>query len=82
MPGRRASLFFSLLAGAVAGGGYPIIDLALACRKPVSEACVWGKAYFSLNLGLSLFFLGGAGAGLMYALLAWHRKRKGKTDAV
>ena len=81
MPSRRRALFVSLLAGLVGGIGYPCVDLALACRIPASEACVWGKAYLALNLGLSLFLLGGASAGLVYAWLNSRRKRKGGSDA-
>lgn len=81
MPSRRRALFVSLLAGLVVGVGYPCVDLALACRSPMSEACVWGKAYFPLTLGLSLVFLGGAGAGLVYAWLNSRRKHKGGSDA-
>jgi hypothetical protein len=82
MPSRRAALFGSLLVGVVVGVGYPCIDLVLACRVPASEACVWGKAYFPLSLGLSLVLLGGTSAGLVYAWLAWHRKHRGQNDAV
>ena len=82
MLSRRAALLWSLLVGLVVGGGYPCIDLVVACRIPASEACVWGKAYFPLSLGLSLVLLGGISAGLAYAWLAWRRKHKGGNDAV
>lgn len=73
---RRASLLIALSAGLLAGIAYPFVDLALACRVPDSEACVWGKAYLPLTLGLSVVIVGGAVAGLVYAALAWQRRRR------
>lgn len=81
MPSRRRVLLLSLLAGLLAGVGYPCVDLAWACRVPTSEACVWGKAYLPLTLGLSLVLLGGATAGVVYAWLNSRRKHKGGSDA-
>jgi hypothetical protein len=77
---RRTAILWSLLFGIVVGGGYPCIDLVVACRVPASEACVWGKAYFPLSLGLSLVLLGGVSAGLLYAWLSWRDTRKGRGD--
>lgn len=78
---RRSSILIALASGLAVGLGYPYIDLAAACRVPDSEACVWGKAYFPLTLGLSLVLLGGTTAGLVYAALSWRRKNKGGDDA-
>ena len=64
-----SSLFIALGIGLLVGVGYPIVDVGLACRIPISEACVWGKAYFPLTLGVSVVLLGGLTAGLAYALL-------------
>lgn len=71
----------AVLAGLVAGVGYPFVDVALACRVPASEACVWGKAYFPLTLGLSVVMVGGGVAGLVYAGLTWFRRRKSNDAA-
>jgi hypothetical protein len=71
---RRASLLAALSIGLVVGIGYPFVDLALACRAPASEACVWGKAYFPLTLGASVLLLGGGVTGLLYAVLPSRRK--------
>jgi hypothetical protein len=73
---RIASLLLALCAGAAIGVGYPYVEIALACREPASEACVWGKAYFSLTLTVSLVLLGPVAAGVVYALLAWLRRRR------
>lgn len=76
----RASLLVAIAAGLLAGIGYPSLDLALACRAPASEACVWAKAYFPLTLGLSLVLLGCVVAGLTYAALSYWRKKRRRRD--
>jgi hypothetical protein len=78
----RAALLTALFIGALIGIGYPFLDVALACRVPDSEACVWGKAYFPLTLTISVVVLGGVAAGLVYAVLIWSRSRQGDDDAV
>jgi hypothetical protein len=70
---RRSSLLIALAAGAAAGVAYPFIDLWLSCGVPDSEACVWGKAYFSLTLGVSIVLLGGITTGILYAVLLRRR---------
>lgn len=72
---RRTSL---LNARAAAGIAYLLIDLALACRTPMSEACVWGKP---LTLGVSLLIVGGIVTVLTYVLLARNRHRDPKHDS-
>jgi hypothetical protein len=78
---RRGALLIALLTGAVVGIAYPYLDLALACRVPDSEACVWGKAYFPLTLTLSVVMLGGIATGLAYAALMWRRNKKERDNA-
>jgi len=82
MPSGRSVLVTALVIGLVAGVGYPFVDIAVACRVPASEACVWGKAYFPLTLGLSLVIVGGTVSGLVYAGLTWRRRRRSNNDAV
>jgi hypothetical protein len=77
MSSRRAPVLIALLTWAVVGIGYPFVDIALKCRTPGSEACVWGKAYFPLTLTVSVVVLGGIAAALVYAFLIWRRKRQG-----
>lgn len=81
MLSRSASLLVAVSAGLLAGVAYPYVDLALACRQPASEACVWGKSYFQLTLMLSLVILGGITTGVVYAALAWGRRNKRNDDA-
>lgn len=81
MPGRRFPFLTALCVGLTAGIGYPFVDVALACRVPISEACVWGKAYFPLTLGVSVVVLGGAVTGLLYAVLIRRRRRPSGDDA-
>lgn len=78
----RTLLLVALGTWLVVGIGYPYLDLALACRIPDSEACVWGKAYFPLTMGLSLTLLGGLAAGLVYAVVVWRRRKSGGNDGV
>ena len=67
-----------LLVGTAVGVAYPLVDLALSCRVPDSEACVWGKAYLPLTLAVSLVLLGGISALVTYALV---RRRGNKSGS-
>jgi len=78
--GRRSYLLTALVFGLIAGVGYPLVDLAVACRIPVSEACVWSKAYFPLTLGLSAVLLGSLVTGLFYAVLTGRSRSKPRDD--
>lgn len=71
MKSRAAAAWIAVAGGLAAGAGYPLMELLLACRVPLSEACVWGKAYFPVALAMSLVLLGGLVAGLVYAWLRW-----------
>lgn len=70
MLGRRLPFLTVLCAGLTPGIGYPFVDPALACRVPISEACVWGKANLPLTLG---GVLGGQVTGLLCAVPIWRR---------
>lgn len=74
--GRHFPFLTALGVGLAAGLGYPLVDLALACRMPVSEACVWGRAYLPLTLSVSVVVLGGPLTGLLYAGLRWRRRSR------
>jgi hypothetical protein len=71
--GRRFPLASALSAGLTAGIGYPLVSVALACRAPSAEACVWGKAYLPLNLALSVLIVGGIVTGLCHRVLTRRR---------
>lgn len=79
MCSNRFPFLTALCAGLIVGVGYPFVDVALACRVPISEACVWGKAYLPLTLIVSVVFLGGAVTGLLYAVLI--RRPPSRDDA-
>jgi hypothetical protein len=49
---RLAHAITALTVGALLGLGLPLLDLWRDCRVPGSEACVWGRAYLPLTLGL------------------------------
>ena len=72
---RLSLLLIALSVGLAAGIGYPFVSLGLACRVPVFEACVWGRAYFPLTLAASMVIVGGGVTGLLYAVLSWWRGR-------
>ena len=76
MLSRRSSFLAALAIGLVVGVSYPVIDVGLACRAPSSEACVWGKAYLLLTLGVSVVLLGGIVTALVYAAQLWQRRRQ------
>ena len=82
MLSRRFPFLTALSVGLMAGVGYPFVDVALACRVPTSEACVWGKAYFPLTLGVSVVLVGGTVTGLLYAVLIWRRHQQSRNGAV
>ena len=63
--------WIALGAGLLVGAAYPVVDLALACRTPLSEACLLGKAYLAMNLAWSVALLGALVAGLVYGWLRW-----------
>ena len=80
MLSRRFPFLTALCVGLIVGAGYPFVDVGLACRTPTSEACVWGKAYLSLTLSVSVVVLGGVVTGVLYAVLIW-RRRPSRDDA-
>lgn len=69
---RRA--FISLLLLALFGAGIPLLERWIKCQQPLSEACVWAKAYLPLSFAI------GAAIGLLAALLAWF-VLGGRTDS-
>ena len=74
-PGPKA-----LAVGLIAGTAYPLIDLALPCRAPTSEACVWGKAYLPLNVRTEFSIVGGIVTLVTYLLLVRKRQRGANTE--
>jgi hypothetical protein len=46
--GSRRVAFIVALSIAI-GIAFPYLELALKCRRPESEACVWAKAYWRLS---------------------------------
>lgn len=73
----RVRAIIALAAGLVAGVAYPLLDVAMSCRAPDSEACVWGKAYLPLTLGISIPLVGAVVAWLAYRVLAARADRDG-----
>ena len=50
------------LQGSLAGIGVtlaaPLIEVWFACRRPISEGCVWGKALLPVNFVCTALVLG------------------------
>ena len=65
---------WALIAAVVVGVGLPQIEIALACRHPLSEACVWGHAYLPLNVAATVLLLGVP----TFLVVAWLLGRRGK----
>ena len=72
----KRNIVVAMAVGLVVATAYPLVDLALSCRAPQSEACVWGKAYLPLTFGLSIPIVGTLAAAVTYALIAWVARRK------
>jgi hypothetical protein len=75
--GRARKILSAAVIGLAVGAALPFIDVAVACRAPESEACVWGKAYLPLSLGISIAVIGSVVSVLVYAVLA---RRSGRID--
>ena len=63
--GSKRKAFVSVLILVLVGAGVPLLELWIKCREPVSEACVWAKAYLPLSLGV------GAVIGIVAAVATW-----------
>ncbi len=73
------SRFFRIVLAALVGLAAPYAELAVYCRAPVSEACVWGRAYLPLTRPV-YFVLFGLLAYAVLSLLArrpWRRPGPG-----
>lgn len=71
----------ALVVGPCVGALYPLIETALACRAPDSEACVWGKALLPLEVSVSAFVVGIPVAIATFLVLEWRRRAKGKAES-
>ena len=78
---RRKSAAAALIIGPVVGVAYPFIQVAVDCREPASEACVWGKALLPLSVAVSVVILGALASMCVFAVLEWRRRAKQPDDA-
>ncbi len=72
------SRFLRIALAALVGLAAPYVELAVHCRAPASEACVWGRAYLPLTRPV-YFVLFGLLAYVVLALLArraWKRPER------
>ncbi len=61
---RSQRIAFALLGGVALS----LFKLMLHCRNPVSEACVWGKAYMAIELPIEAIIYG-AGIFLILTMM-------------
>lgn len=72
---RRLRLVVALLSGVLLGLAWPLADLALECRVPDSEGCVWGRSLLPITLAAGAFLgllLGAAAYALLRAVSTKH----------
>ncbi len=55
---RTARAVLAVVVGVVAAVVVPLGNLWLKCQQPVSEACVWTRAYLPLSLAFTTVILG------------------------
>lgn len=72
MRNRAVRLIIAVAVGLAA----PHVILALQCRRPASEACVWGKAYLPLTRPLYFVLFGLVTYAILTALPGVARRRK------
>jgi hypothetical protein len=72
---RLAHAVIALSVGAFLALGLPLLDLWRDCRTPSSEACVWGRAYLPLTLGLGGVFALVVATAVYLGLRAWTARR-------
>jgi hypothetical protein len=70
---RKPRALISLALFIAIAAGVPLLERWYKCLQPISEACVWAKAYLPLSFGLWSV------AGLIAAVAAWHLLR-GRTE--
>ena len=77
MQTRSARLALGSAVGAALSVALPLTEVKLACARPVSEACVWGKALITVNVAGHFLVIGLPTAFLVSWLLG--RRRGGET---
>jgi hypothetical protein len=69
-----------LVAAAAVGVAAPNLEVALKCRQPSSEACVWSKSYLPLTRPL-YFVLFGLLTYAVLSLILWMVARARKAPS-
>lgn len=71
-------IFARVVASLALAAATPWIQVQIACRDPVSEACVWGKAYLPLSTALSIVVLTPLFIGLLWGIETGLRRLRGR----
>jgi heme/copper-type cytochrome/quinol oxidase subunit 2 len=74
MTPRRTALLVAVAVGALAGVGFPFVELWRDCRLPQSEACVWGRALLRLTLAVGVVVGTVVGVVAYVLVRAWQRR--------
>ena len=66
--------FWGFLLAAAVALGVPALEVANACRREISEGCVWGKALFWVNVAATFVIVGVP----LWILLVWRLRRRSR----
>lgn len=67
---KKLRLFVAAVLALLIGAGVPLLERSIKCQQPISEACVWAKAYLPLSFGLWSI------AGVIAGVIAWFVLRR------
>jgi hypothetical protein len=73
------SRLLRIIAAAAVGLAAPYVELWVKCRRPVSEACVWAKAYLPLTRPAYFAAFGLLAFGALSLLARLHPRGVGMT---
>ncbi len=66
----------ALLGAGLVGIGLPQLEVAFACRRPVSEGCGWWHASLPVNVAATFLLLGVP----TFFVIVWLLGRRGKAE--
>ena len=65
---------WGLIAAVFVGIGVPLLEVKIACLRPASESCVWGRALLPVNIVATLVILGTP----TFLFVVWLLGRRGR----
>ena len=70
--GHMKRYLWSFIAAIFVGVGLPLLEVEIACLRPSSESCVWGRALLPVNIAATLVIVGAP----TFFLVLWAQGRK------